>query len=222
MQRTYHFAEQSPTRAEGAVFEKLVRIGRKQHFESGVQVLHRGDPSTGFWLIKSGYLMACRFGQEGERTLFAILGSGDLVGEVSCFAGLDQHINAVTEGDTELVWIAMADVDKLLAKEPQFARWLLNAMASKLRTALDRVEGDQSHSAKARISRVLADIATNEGREIAMTQQDLADLVGASRVTVGQILSSLAKNGLISLGYRKINVVDPIALASHARKTSGC
>lgn len=163
-------------------------------------------------------MLACRFGLEGERTLFAVLGPGDVIGETACLTGSNQQVNAIVEGHCELVWIDLAALERLLDTEPQVTRWLLGNLASKLRVALDRVEGDQSLPAAARIAKVLAAIAAREGGDVAMRQQDLADLVGASRVTVGQVLSKLVKDGHLALGYRKITVIDPAAFALHAHQ----
>ena len=216
MQRTYQLTEIDPTHVEGDIFASLVALGRRKHFPAGAQVLHRGDPGSGFWLIESGHVAACRFGPEGERTLFAVLGPGDLVGELACFAGITQQVHAITEGETELVWIEMSQIDRLLAEGPRFAKWLLGTLANKLRLALDRVEGDHNLSAQARIARLLADMATNEGQELKITQQQLADFVGVSRVTTGQILAKFADVGLIQRSYRRIIVTNPGDLARYS------
>lgn len=220
MQRTYHFATQDATHAPDDIVATLIAAGRKQRFSSGEQVIHRGDPARGFWLIASGNVLACRFGADGGRTLFAVLGQGDLIGELACLTGLPQQVNALVEGDSELIWIDVTVLDRLLKSEPDFTRWLLGALANKLRVALDWVEGSQSLSAEARIARILAEIAANEGSEIRMTHQDLADLVGTSRVTVGQVLSRLSREGLLKSGYGRLTVSDPAALASRAASTA--
>ena len=216
MQRTYHFVGMSPTRAEGDIFASLLAIGRRRTFVSGTQVLHRGDPGTGFWVIEKGHVMACRFGPDGDRTVFAVLGPGDLVGELACFAGLTQQVHAITEGDASLVWVDMAQVDRLLAEGPHFARWMLGALANKLRTALDRVEGDQNLPAEARIARALVDLAALEGPDLDVTQQQLADYVGVSRVTTGQVLAKFAREGLVERGYGSLRLVAVNRLAAHS------
>lgn len=198
------------------MFATLVELGVRKRFTSGSQVLHRGDPGTGFWLIESGHVMACRFGPEGERTLFAVLGPGDLIGELACFAGLPQQVHAIAEGEVQLVWIEMVQVERLLEEGPKFAKWLLSALANKLRLALDRVEGVQNLPAKARIARVLSDMAANEGRVLKISQQQLADFVGVSRVTTVQVLSQFAAEGLIERHYRQINVVDTPGLTAYS------
>lgn len=208
MQSTYQFAKIDTTRAHRKIHDVLVELGHRRHFASGTQVLHRGDPGTGFWLIEKGHVLACRFGQEGNRTLFAVLGPGDLVGELACFASLTQQVHAITDGEAELIWIEMSQIDRLLTGGPEFAKWLLNALANKLRLALDRVEGIHNLPAQARIARVLVDMALNEGMEIKITQQQLADFVGVSRVTTGQILAKFEKSQLIERNYGWIRLID--------------
>lgn len=216
MQRTYQFSEVGPTHADAEIFAVLTSVGRRQTFASGAQVLHRGDQPKGFWVIESGRLMACRFGLEGERILYGMLGKGDLIGELACFANVPQQINAIAEGDVDLIWIDLVQVERLLAEEPRFARWLLNAMANKMRSALDRIEGRHSLSARARIARVLTDVSADEGLELGVTQQELADFVGVSRVTVGQVLSQFANSGLIERRYGRIRVINPERLADYS------
>ncbi len=110
----------------------------------------------------------------------------------------------------------MSQIDRLLASGPRFAKWLLGALANKLRLALDRVEGDHNLSAQARIAMLLADMAANEGQELKITQQQLADFVGVSRVTTGQILAKFAAAGLIEQRYRRIIVTNPQNLSRYS------
>ncbi len=215
MQRTYQFAEFSPTRAEGSVFDKLVAAGRRHGFADNAPLFHRGDKALGFWLIESGHVMACRFGAEGERILYVVMGPGDLIGDLACFGEVTQQVSAIAEGDVSAIWIDRTQLDGLLAGEPALARWLLHSFANKLRSALDRIEGDQSYPAEARIVRVLADLAIHNGVLLELTQQELSDLVGVSRVTTGQVLTRLERMGLIARGYGHITIVDHEALALH-------
>lgn len=212
MQRTYQFADIGPTRAEGAIFALLRDAGRRHRFASGEQMVHHGDRATGFWLIETGNVMVCRFGSEGERILYVVMGPGDLIGDLACFGGVPQQVNALAEGAVTAIWLEMSRVDQLLATEPGLVRWLLHSFANKLRGALDRIEGDQSLSAEGRIARVLGDIAAQDGPDLSITQQQLADLVGVSRVTTGQILARLAADGMIERGYGKIAVIDAAGL----------
>lgn len=198
----------------------LVAVGRRRRFGDGAIIQQRGDASDGFWLIETGQVMVCRYGRDGELIVYAVLGPGDLFGELACFSGVPRQVDAVADGDAVLVRVDAAQVDRLLATRPDFARWLLQSLAHQLRGALDRIEGDHSHSAVERLTRVLAAIAARDGPEIAATQQQLADLVGVSRVTAGQGLGALAAAGLIEKRYGRIRVIDVEALAARGARPS--
>lgn len=216
MQRTYQLSEIGPTRVEGELASLLLREGRRRSYAAGQVIQQQGDAGGGFWLVERGAVSVGRFDADGDATVFAVLGPGDLFGELAHFAGVPRQVDAVAESEAVLVRIDAPLVDRLLAQEPDFARWLLKSIANQLRLALDRIDRDRGLSAEARLALLLADMARRDGSELGVTQQALADLLGVSRVTVGQALGRLVEAGLVQVGYRRIVVPDPGRLVSRA------
>ena len=216
MQRPYQLSGIAPIRVGGELAALLARKGRRQYFTAGSLIQQQGDASDGFWLIEAGAVTICRFDADGGITAFAVLGAGDLFGELAHFAGVPRQVDAVAESDAVLIRIDARLVERLLAEEPEFARWLLRSLASQLRMALDRIDRDRNLSAEARMIRVLVDLAGREREGLALTQQELGELIGTSRITAGQILRRFAKAGLVRLEYRRIVVIDHAALAALA------
>ena len=214
MQRTYQLSEIAPTRAEGKLAALLLRAGTVRRFAAGAIVQQKGDDGDGFWLIRSGTVSLGRFARDGSVTIFGVLGSGDLFGELAYFASLPRQVDALAESDATLVRIGAPLIERLLASEPDFARWLLKSLANQLRGALDRIEADRQLSAEQRLIRTLVDMARREGAALVMSQQGLGELIGVSRITVGHLLRRLASGGLIGLEYRRISVPDPEKLAA--------
>ncbi len=221
MQRTYQLSEMAPTRADDTIAQLLAATGQRLHFTPGAMIQQQGDSGDGFWLIESGSVTICRFGREGELTVYAVLGAGVLFGELAYFAQVPRQVDAVAEGEATLVRINAAQIDHLLDSRPDFARWLLRSLAGQLRSALNRIEGDRNLSAEERLARVLAGMAANQGGEIATTQQHLADLIGVSRITAGQVLAKLQADGLITRRYRRIAVLDHAALTQRGAAAPG-
>lgn len=172
----------------------------------------QGDELEGFWLVESGRVAICRIAADGSATTYAILGASDLFGELAHFTGLPRQVDALAEGEASLVRVDGMLVERLLAAEPSFARWLLRSLANQLRAALDRIDRDRTQDAAARLAGVIANLAQRADGELQLSQQALADLAGISRVTAGQVLGRLAKSGAIELGYRRIAVRNPAAL----------
>jgi CRP-like cAMP-binding protein len=214
MQRTYKYSDIEPTRAAGAIATTLRKAGRRKRFRRGATIQQKGDAGGGFWLIDRGQVMVCRHGGEGHLTIYAVLGPGDLFGELAYFAGVPRQVDAMADSDAELIRIDSALINQLLAREPDFAQWLLKSLANQLRVALDRIEQDRSQSAERRLALTLADMARRDGQDAAITQQQLADLVGVSRVTAGKALERFERAGLVSRGYRQIRVTNANALAA--------
>jgi CRP-like cAMP-binding protein len=201
-----------PTKADADMAALLVRSGRRYWFDASAVIQRQGDETDGFWLIESGNVSVCRFGTEGEVTIFAVLGPGDLFGELAHFTGVRRQVDVVAEADASLIRVDTPAINALLDSEPAFARWLLKSLAHQLRTALDRIDGDRTLSAEDRVRRLLKDMATRDGPELLTTQEALANHVGVSRVTMGAILNRLSRSGLIRIGYRKIYVANADAL----------
>lgn len=55
--------------------------------------------------------------------------------------------------------------------------------------------------------------------ELALSQTDLAAMIGSSRQTVNMLLKKLVGEGLIDVEFRKISILDPSALRGEHRKT---
>jgi CRP-like cAMP-binding protein len=202
----------APTKADADMAALLARSGRRYWFDASAVIQQQGDRTDGFWLIESGNVSVCRFGAEGGVTIFAVLGPGDLFGELAHFTGVRRQVDVVAEADASLIRVDTPAINALLDSEPAFARWLLKSLAHQLRTALDRIDGDRTLSAEGRVRRLLKDMATRDGPELLTTQEALANHVGVSRVTIGAILNRLSRSGLIRIGYRKIYVVNADAL----------
>lgn len=212
MQRTYQLSDMAATKADADMAMLLVRAGRRCRFHAGVVIQQQGDSSEGFWLIESGNVSVCRFGPEGGITIFAVLGPGDLFGELAHFTGVKRQVDVVAETDVAMVRVDTAAINSLLSMEPAFARWLLKSLAHQLRTALDRIDRHRTLSAEDRVKRLLKDMVARDGPELHTTQEALANYIGVSRVCMGTILNRLSRAGVIRLGYRKIYLLNPDAL----------
>lgn len=212
MQSSCHFFASSRTNLDEGYARTLAAAGRQRLYPKGATISDQGDESGGFWLIASGKVTVCRFDEAGAVIVYGVLGAGDLIGELAYFAGIERQVAAIAESDAEMVWIDHALCQRLLAADPGFARYLLGSLANQLRQALDLIEADRLQPAEQRLIRAIGDKYHREGSPITCTQQELADLIGVSRVTVGHLLGSLSARGLIERGYGQIRINDPQAL----------
>ena len=158
-------------------------------------IQQRGDPANEFWYVESGSVQVGRYGIGGRLLLLALLGPGDTFGELAFMGEFPRTVDSIAGSDCTLIRIGNTELQSLMMSDPAITRLLLKTMALTVQDALLQLRGDQQ-----------------EGATIRATQQDLADLVGVSRVSLGKALTKLQAAGLIEPGYGAVTIPDGAAL----------
>ncbi|MGN6496561.1 MAG: Crp/Fnr family transcriptional regulator [Tsuneonella sp.] len=189
-----------------------------RRFADGQLIQQKGDAARGFWLIEEGAVAAGQFLESGEFRAVALLGPGDSYGELAWLSGNPRIVDAVARGPAALRHIDGAGFERALAADPAAMRALLGAMATQLQEVLDLLPAIRRGSIAARAAAVLANLAGGGGapREVTVTQQELADLLGVTRASVSGALGKLESAGLIERAYGRIRVPDAARLRAAA------
>lgn len=164
---------------------------------------------------------------DGTEVILAILGAGEIVGEMSLIDSLSRSADAVTQEDSTLLWIDRVTFWRMLEEMPAISRNLVNILSRRLRLANARTQLLASLDVQGRVAGQLLALAREYGEAmpdagvlipLRLTQSDLAGMVGASRVRVNQALGYYRKQNYLSTNRRhRIILHDPAALARHAR-----
>ncbi len=188
-------------------------------FDDGQLVQQRGDESDGFWLIESGQVKMGRYNPDGDMRVFAILGAKDCFGEQSCIGGFPRVADAVAVGPTQILWISIASFFSALDKSPGTERAMLRLLACQLQEALDIILVVRKMPAQKQLARALTTLCGSRPPPVTLTirHDELAELVGVSRVTIGTLLTRLERDGLLTRGYRLLVIPEPKALGKFAR-----
>lgn len=191
---------------------ELVQLAARahvRHFTDGQFIQHHGDPGDAFWAVVEGHVSVGRYAGDGGFTLFAVLAVGDLFGELAFFTGAPRQVDAMASGDARLIAIDRPLLRQLMASDVGWAELLLRSLSRQLAGALDVIDAERRLSATDRLIRLLAVMArdSDSGDMVTATQQQLADLLGVSRVTLGAALAELAARGLVTRGYGRIRLV---------------
>jgi CRP-like cAMP-binding protein len=196
-----------------AVREGLRTAAPVRRFADGQIIQHKGDAADGFWLIEEGAVSVGQFLEGGDFRGVALLGPGDSYGELAVLAGRPRIVDAVARGEARLRHIGAAGFEAALASDAAAMRALLGAMAAQLQETLDLLAGFRRGSNAGRAAGLIANLTGGAAREVAVTQQEIADLLGVTRATANGALAQLEKAGLIVRGYGTIRVPDPARLA---------
>ncbi len=164
---------------------------------------------------------------DGSEVILAILGPGEVVGEMSVADSLGRSASVLTLEDSTLLWMDRRTFLSSMEEMPAIARNLIGVLSRRLRLADTHTRSLAALDVHGRVAAQLLAFAREYGEPLPdggtliplrLTQTDLAGLVGASRVRVNQALGYYRKQGSISLDKdHRIIVRDEEPLARRAR-----
>ena len=201
--------------------DRLVAIARRRSFKRGEVVFHQHDPGDSLHLVSAGRFAISARTELGEESLLAIRFVGEVFGELALVA--DGRRTATVEAlePSETLAVYRDDFETLRTARPQIDRLLVVLLAHQL-AQMDVLLSEAHHvSAERRVLRRLLDAAEAyggavAGTEVALTQQQLASLAGASRPTVNAVLARERRRGTIDLHRGRVAITNPAALARNA------
>ena len=192
----------------------------------GEVLFHEGDEGDKLYVVTDGKVKLGRTSSDGRENLLAILGPGQMFGELSLFDPGPRSATVTAVTDT-CVLLAVARGPAPLARRPprRRARGLLTQLAGRLRKANDVVADLVFSDVPGRVAKALLDLADRFGRTADdgvhvhhdLTQEELAQLVGASRETVNKALADFASRGWLRLEPRSVVIMDIERLSRRAR-----
>ncbi|WP_018157228.1 Crp/Fnr family transcriptional regulator [Demetria terragena] len=191
----------------------------------GTALFDEGEDGDRLYVIVEGKVKLGRTSPDGRESLLAILGPGEMVGELSLLDPGARTATATAVADSEFVALDHAEFTKYLTERPAVAVSMLGALARRLRRTNEAL-GDQVFTdVPGRVAKALLDLAdrfgrpSDEGVLVAhdLTQEELAQLVGASRETVNKALADFAGRGWLRLEARAVLLLDVERLQRRAR-----
>jgi CRP-like cAMP-binding protein len=195
-------------------------------FPPGHIVFAQGEPGDLLYIIISGKVKIGNRSPNGQETLLAILGPSDMVGELSVF-DLGPRTSSATTTITAVRAVSM-DGDALrtwIADRPEIAEQLLRVLARRLRRTNNNLADLIFTDVPGRVAKLLLQLAQRFGTQDdgalrvthELTQEEIAQLVGASRETVNKALAEFAHRGWIRLDHKTVWICDSERLARRAK-----
>ena len=195
------------------------RIGR------GDVLFHEGDSGDRLYVVTDGKIKLGRTSADGRENLLAILGPGQMFGELSLFDPGPRSATATAVTPCTLMSLGHDELLRWLEDQPSVARALLHQLAARLRKTSDVVADLVFSDVPGRVAKALLDLSRRFGRTADdgihvhhdLTQEELAQLVGASRETVNKALADFASRGWLRLEARSVVILDVERLRRRAR-----
>lgn len=196
-----------------------VRLGR------GQTLFSEGDEGDRLYVILSGKVKLTRTSADGRENLLAVLGPGEMLGELSLFDPGPRTASAVAVTDAALAGLGHDDLRPFITQQPEVAVHLLKALATRLRRTNDVMADLVFTDVPGRVAKALLDLASRFGKEgddglhvhHDLTQEELAQLVGASRETVNKALAEFALRGWLRIEAKAVVLLDIERMRRRAR-----
>jgi CRP/FNR family cyclic AMP-dependent transcriptional regulator len=200
----------------GAV-EKLSNLGVKRTLKPSEVLFLKGDEADALYAIRRGQIRIEVGLEGGQRLTLNILGSGDVFGEIGLLDGSQRSADARAANDVELFMLRRKDFLDFLDREPSIARRVIEFLCQRIRWVSDRMEEAVFFALPTRIARRLLALVIDFGSEVNITQEELANYVGAARETVSRQLQDWRRDGVIELGRGKIKILNSRKLMALSR-----
>lgn len=206
----------------GEQVRELLQIARRRRFARNEVVFHRDDPGDSLHLIQKGRFAVRVMTPLGDVATVAVRGPGESFGEMALVAEGSRRsatVAALEEAETFAVY--RDEFEGLRKRNPRVDAILFAFLANEVRALNERLLEALYVPVEKRVLRRLVELAAlypaeEGGALIALTQEALAELAGASRATVNQVLGEEQKRGLIELQRGKTRVLDLEALSRRA------
>ena len=198
---------------------KDVRLSR------GDRLFAEGDDGEGLYVVLEGKIKLTRAAPDGRENLLSVIGPGEMFGELSLFDPRPRTSSASAVTDALLAELGHDKLINWLTGRPDVALHLLRALAQRLRRANDVMADLVFTDVPGRVAKQLLDLAGRFGEQQEdglhvhhdLTQEELAQLVGASRETVNKALADFVARGWIQLSARSVVLLDQERLRRRAR-----
>ena len=204
----------------------LIRDLEIVQFPRGATVFEEGEPGDRLYIIISGKVKLARHSGDDRENLLTVMGPSDMFGELSIFDPGPRTSSAVCVTEVRAATMDSAQLHRWIEDHPEISTQLLCLLARRLRRTNASLADLIFTDVPGRVAKTLLRLANRfgvpEGNTVRvnhdLTQEEIAQLVGASRETVNKALASFQERKWVHLGQGKsILILDTKHLARRAR-----
>ena len=193
-----------------AALAEIEQHGTVKSFKKNALIINQDDETYSLYVILSGRVKVFISGENGREAVLNHQSAGDYFGDLALIDKQPRVASVMTTEPSRFMVISREDFMACLSKNPEIAINLIKPMTSRLRMLAKNVSNLALLDVYGRVARVLLEQAEEreDGEMITekLTQQEIADMVGASRAMVSRILKDLKAGGYISVNKKQITI----------------
>jgi len=206
-------------------FDSLEKCLVRRRYPGGQVLFHMGDEGGSLHIIERGRVKVTIPSSSGEELILAILGPGDLLGELSLFDGKPRSATVHALEETETLCLHREDLLALMRKRFSVVEKILVVLAQRIRDTDMLLAESHFLDITSRLAKKILDLGdafgVREGRKVRIgvkiTQKDLASMIGATRESINKQLKALRDQGLVRISGGTIEILNRERLVQRAR-----
>ncbi|MEM1029613.1 MAG: Crp/Fnr family transcriptional regulator [Myxococcota bacterium] len=204
--------------------ETLARLTVRRRYAARDIVIEKGDEALYLFVIVSGRLKAITPAASGRHATFNVMGAGELFGEVALLDEQPRSATITALEACEVLTIGRAEFLHFLERSPRAALALLRVLAGRLRRLSEKVADTANLEVGGRLAKQLLRLAERYGKreldgvriDLKLSQQELGDMVGATRESVNKQLREWTDAGIVHRRGGHLVLCAPETLAAAA------
>ena len=207
-------------------FDQLCRYAKHSTLKRGTTIVSKGDPGNSLIAVISGTVKISVSSPDGRSAIFNLIGPGEIIGEIAVLDGQARTADATANTNCEIFVIDRREFLPFVRSHPELAMKFIELLCAKLRWTSDQVEQVILRNLPGRLASALIRLTEKhkqepKGRTIAITQQEISEMVGMTRESINKQLRAWAARDWVRLEHGAIVVLNVEMLRELAEAGGG-
>jgi CRP/FNR family cyclic AMP-dependent transcriptional regulator len=206
--------------------DQLCRYAKHASLKRGATIFSRGDAGTCLFAVISGTVKISISSADGRNAIFNLIGPGEIFGEMSVLDSQARSADAIANTNCEVFIIDRREFLPFVRSQPELAMKFIELLCTRLRWTSDQVEQIILQNLPGRLASALLRLTDKHklapgGRTIAVTQQEISEMVGMTRESINKQLRVWAARNWVRLEHGAIVVLNEVPLQALAEAGAG-
>jgi CRP/FNR family transcriptional regulator, cyclic AMP receptor protein len=206
---------------DSEAFDQLCRYAKHATLKRGATIFSKGDSGNSLVAVISGTVKISISSADGRSAILNLIGPGEIFGEVALLDGQARTADATANTNCEIFVIDRREFLPFVRSQPELAMKFIELLCARLRWTSDQVEQVILQDLPGRLASALIRLTERHqlaqgGRTIAVTQQEISEMVGMTRESINKQLRAWATRNWVRLEHGAIVVLDAESLQALA------
>jgi CRP/FNR family cyclic AMP-dependent transcriptional regulator len=199
---------------EADALDQLWRYAKPTSLKRGATIFSKGDPGSSLYAVISGTVKISVSSPDGRNAILNLISAGEIFGEVAVLDGRERTADATANTNCEILVIDRREFLPFVRSQPVLAMKFIELLCDRLRWTSDQVEQVILQDLPRRLASALLGLTEKRklepaSRTIAITQQEISEMVGMTRESINKQLRAWAARDWVRLEHGAIVLLNP-------------